>query len=1217
MPALHPLTPEYVPGKHGVYFNAIKDALDWTGNKKVRNVALTGSYGVGKSSILRQVADDESLKAIQVSLSTLGFKPTAEASKQNGSDDKSDGAENPLRDTKTNQIQKEIVKQLLYTQMPEKMPGSRYRRTAAFNWTREILLALASGIPLAIVIFLFGWTAKLATLFTAPADWAIAANGGMAVVAVALVLGVRFVTHNKLRIDSVSTGAATITLSAKSDTYFDEYLDEIVYFFQVVDADIVIFEDIDRFEDPHIFETLRELNTILNAAKQLNDRTIRFIYAIKDSIFEELGVRAAREADGQQPDAKKPTSDAAILEVARANRTKFFDLVIPVVPFVTHQSARELMSNELKDLKEHKVSDDLVDLVAQHVADMRLIRNIRNEFAIFKEHVIRKSSLQLSDDHLFAMVLYKSTHLSDFERIKLGTSNLDTLYKESRQIVSEKSTLLSAEITRLQRRLRLVGDQSERADAIGSSVDAYIELIIGHIGGSFNDVRYGGTATARSDLHTEAFWRKYTNEGENLSFAYYDQYRNLRVSNLTAEELRRATGDDLDPSEWEKVGREDLENKIRAARDDLAYFSKSDMKEFMTRSDVKVTVEGASMSFADRAMKLLGSKLATDLVTQGYIDRYFTLYTSTFPGDRVNANAMNFILKNVDAGSMDFFFKLTAAEANAVFKERPRISASGKAAYNLDFVNYLLSDAKAVKAKAAVLANIRRYGDDERQFVQEFLTSDRNAAALARELARSWADVMVSLVEDLELEDFLRLKLVDAALSGLMPDVEYAVSDTAAAYLSDHYAELDAFNAAKGKPAVIAQLLKTGNVEIPDLSVLSPSIRDAVVSAEQFTVTRSNLFAAIAPHVDLSLDSIKKISGAVYRRAIRSIGDYLASLEEAEASISDPSSFVGVITDIDKVDRAALSGVVGKSVPECRVESLASVIAGTWRALAVHDRFPPTFANVVSYAEEWGVDANLAVVLGSGSLVVPAGTDEEDKRELALQLAQSAGAITSADLRASLIESLHLASKLEADSIPPEDGEWVGRLIERGVIEDSAESFGLLNGDDWAGLEYAIAVSSELPSFIDSEVLPSGLVPSFLDSTSIPSSLKATIVERFDEFADGADRAVIVRMATYALDQNVSIEWTAVVRVAQARAGSSIVLRLVQRFNDSVTIEHLRPILTALAGDYPQLLSANGTHPKVPNTVENVSLLQRMQRLGTVKTFSGAGSKLKANMKRS
>ncbi|MFJ4220721.1 hypothetical protein [Curtobacterium luteum] len=763
----------------------------------------------------------------------------------------------------------------------------------------------------------------------------------------------------------------------------------------------------------------------------------------------------------------------------------------------------------------------------------------------------------------------------------------------------------------------MVGDQSARAEAVGSSVDSYVELIIGHFGGTFNDIRYAGNAIARSDLRKASFWQKYTDESDTLSFSYYDMYRNLRISNLTDEELQRATGDGLNPAEWEKVGRQELESKIRAARDDLAYYSKADMKEFMTRSDVKLVVEGASITFADRATNLLGSKLATDLVAQGYIDRYFTLYTSTFPGDRVNANAMNFILKNVDVGSKDLFFKLTAAEAKAVLKERPRISASGKAAYNLDFVNYLLSDVEAATARAAVLTNLRRYGDDEKQFLQAFLTSDLNAIKLARELAGTWADIILSLIDDLEFEDTLRLQLVDAALSGLMPDVEYAVSDTVSVYLSAHYAELDSLIAGSGKPAVIAQFLKTGNVEIPDLSVLSPGVRSAVVSAEQFAVSRSNLLIAVAPHTDLSLDSIKKVSPSAYRRAIRSVGDYIDSLHDAEPSISDPAAFIDIITDIDKIDRAGLPAVVGKSAPECRVEVLEEVTAGTWRALAIHDRFPPTFANVVSYVEEWGIDANLATPLGSGRLDVPASTEEDAKRELALQLVRSAGAIPSAELRASLIESLHLESMLDAASIPPEDGEWIGRLIERGVIADSAESFSLLNDDDWAGLQFAIGVSSELPSFLDSEILPSGLIPSFLDSNSIPFSLKSAVVGRFDEFAEGAERAVIVRMAGFALDQNVSIEWPAVVRTAQARAGSSVVLRLVQQFGDSVTIEHLRPILTALGGDYPQLLSANGTHPKVPNTPENIALLQRMQRLGTVNTYSEAGLVLKANMKRS
>ena len=201
---LHPLTPKYQPEKHAVYFRAIKQALAWTGDDTVRNIALTGSYGVGKSSILRQVATDPSLSVIQVSLSTLGFgsEATGKPDAPETADDDATRAPNPLRETKTNQIQKEIVKQLLYTQMPEKMPGSRYRRTSAFRPKREALFALAAGIPIALAFFLLGWTAQLAALFTVPADWAIAANAGVALVAALFVYGVRYVTHNKIRIDS-------------------------------------------------------------------------------------------------------------------------------------------------------------------------------------------------------------------------------------------------------------------------------------------------------------------------------------------------------------------------------------------------------------------------------------------------------------------------------------------------------------------------------------------------------------------------------------------------------------------------------------------------------------------------------------------------------------------------------------------------------------------------------------------------------------------------------------------------------------------------------------------------------------------------------------------------------------------------------------------------------------------------------------------------------
>lgn len=1213
---LHPLTPEYQPEKHGVYFDAIENALGWTGEKTVRNIALTGSYGVGKSSILRQVATHRDRKVIQVSLSTLGFGSEGSLARGVTTPGQGDEVANPLRETKTNQIQKEIVKQLLYTQIPEKMPGSRYRRTSAFSPKREALFSLVAGIPIALIFFLLGWTSKLSALFTVHSDWAIAANASMVVTSAAFVFAVRYATHNKIRIDSVSAGAATITLSAASDTYFDEYLDEIVYFFEVVDADIVIFEDIDRFEDAHIFETLRELNTILNAAKQLDGRVIRFLYAIKDSIFEELGTRAAREASSRPDAPDVPATDAATLEVARANRTKFFDLVIPVVPFVTHQSARELMAAELSDVS-HSISEGLVDLVAQRVADMRLIKNIRNEFVIFQSQVIKKSSLQLDDDRLFAMVLYKSTHLSDFERIKLGTSNLDILYRESRQLVQHHTARLNAEVAVLRRRLRSVSDQSARSKKIGDAVEAYIALVLGHAGFKVGGIGYNGAPIQLDDLRTTNFWKKYAAGNADLSFTFHNPHRGSQASRLSRQELERTTGESLDPSAWESSARVDIDARLTAARRDIAFLSKADLRDLMDRPDFKIERDtGEAGSFAARATSLLGSKLAVELVAQGYVDRYFTLYTSTFVGDRVNANAMNFILKNVDTDSMDFYFSLTPEEAKTVLHERPRLAVRERSAYNFDFVDYLLKEDEP--SAEIVCSNLHRKGEDEKQFLQAYLSSERDVVLLVSLLTRDWSEVFILLVTDLELDEDQRMQAVDAAFAGLADDIDYSINDDVKRYLEDNHTALKAFTkpqlgvSAKG----VAKIVEAANFFVPDLAALSDPVLQAVVDLERFEVTRSNLLKAIAPSNDLSLNALQKSSEHIYRRVISDLDSYLKILTQNEKTVTDPEAFVSIIEDVNQVDPECLSAVVGKSADECRLPHLEGVAPGTWPALAHFARFPSDFDNVVAYIEQYGIDGNLAMVLASRTITDADDVGETEKQKLATDLVSSADHLPSAELRASLLESLLLQDFLPASLVTREPGELVGRLIENRVIADDAESFLLIAPDDWQGLEYAIGASSSIASFISPEILAPSVLTRFLASGKVPEALKRDVVERFTEFADGANRDALQALTAYAVRHNIRITWDDLKQAAYAKVDHSLTLNLLQRFLRGASLEHLRPILEALGGDYPTLGAPNGKRRRFANTVGNRALFERLKALGTVNSITLDGSHLKVNMKR-
>lgn len=425
---LLPLTPRYDAEKHGVYFYALEHALE-SREEPVLNVALTGSYGVGKSSILEELARRHSRKVTAISLSTLGFPDEADMQTSAGTNST----------TKTNRIQKETVKQLLYSQDPVKMPDSPYRRMTRFRFWRELGLS-----------------------------------------------------------------------------------------------------------------ALRSLNGILNGAQQLRRRRIQFVYAIKDSIFDELGARAAKEE--LDTAEKQPTApgheDAAEAEVARANRTKFFDLVIPVVPFITHRSARDLIVDTMKDI-DSDISNDLIDMAARHVADMRLIKNVRNEFAIFKRQVIDTGDLDLEHDKLFAMMLYKSTHLSDFELIKLGKSNIDKLYQDSRELVATNVKALNTKIRRTRAARSKARISAEHSEVLGDALLKHIKVKLWELQGqAIQSFAHNQKPVAESALGSAGFWDELAKSDGTLSVTFYHPNWGNRTLALTRAEIADTLGEPISSRDW-------------------------------------------------------------------------------------------------------------------------------------------------------------------------------------------------------------------------------------------------------------------------------------------------------------------------------------------------------------------------------------------------------------------------------------------------------------------------------------------------------------------------------------------------------------------------------------------------------------------------------------------------------------------------------------------
>lgn len=301
---LESLAPQYRPEYHQEYVELVDDAL----GQGYKNIALSGVYGSGKSSILDKVYEEHAKDAIRISLSPLAsdigkeqadHKPAADKSSEDNQNTQENENTPELQnlekkdsnwavDGMTNLVQKEIVKQILYSVSPDKTPLSRFHRINPMSNLSRSLFSIVGALFVFGVFVISEWNSSVKVWVAGFPVWGRAVSGFLAVCVCAAILWlVSWLLSGKVRLKSLSAGGTAVALSDgdKSDTYFDKYLDEIVYFFATSEKNIVIFEDLDRFNNPRIFDSLRELNNILNNGPDGSDRTIQFIYAIKDSVF--------------------------------------------------------------------------------------------------------------------------------------------------------------------------------------------------------------------------------------------------------------------------------------------------------------------------------------------------------------------------------------------------------------------------------------------------------------------------------------------------------------------------------------------------------------------------------------------------------------------------------------------------------------------------------------------------------------------------------------------------------------------------------------------------------------------------------------------------------------------------------------------------------------------------------------------------------------------
>ncbi|MWJ19075.1 hypothetical protein DOU17_09105 [Clavibacter michiganensis subsp. michiganensis] len=1188
---LEALAPEFSESDHGMYLDTLERAIDE--QPEARNIALAGAYGVGKSSVLGEFADRRKNQVIEISLLTLGVEPEEPAP---GSES------NPNAFTTSNRIQKEIVKQLLYQHSPARTRLSRFRRIVRPGWKKELSISGGGGLLILVLLFASGLLIPAGMAFDTDI-WSPPSTVRLITFAVAtfflaalLVYVVRLIMTGRVGIEKVAAGPATITLPSRSTSYFDEYLDEIIYFFEVASRrDIVIIEDLDRFNDPGIYESLRSLNGLLNSAQQLHGRNIRFVYAVRDSIF---------EGHGLVPTASAMASPGN--ETDRGNRTKFFELIIPMVPFITHKNARDLLHQTLAK-RGHTIERQLVDLAARHVPDMRLIHNIVNEYEVFKHKLLDAEPPVpgLDAERLFSMVLFKNTQAADFEAIRRGDSSLDRLFKTWRELVG-------ANVDRLRQRnneLRLGIEQDDatrdHAAELGRRLEEVISVLAGAPGSMIASTTpfLDGNNVDAATMRTVAFWLRLRQKGHPLILSLHPrQFGYSQEMSLDAKVLEALLGKSLDSAAPVSRSVEEDQEEMRRNAASLDFLQRHTWKDIVERDEFVFERDDVpALTFRRWTEGLLFSPLAVDLVTQGYITSYFPLHVSSFYGKLIRPNAMTYVMRNVNTGIADPEYLLDSEDVQAIVDDYGEVVLRERSMRNVSLVDHLLfCNADAAET---VIQALPGDGDEGIAFIHRYLTAGRDANGFIAAITPHWPSVFDHLVSDASLTTPERVDLFSVAMDH-RADRQFARSDEVTAFVTRHAADISALSEPTSERAAsrAVQFVAAAGAVLPDTSVLSEPTRHALRGTRAYEITAPNI-EALSGSANLSLDALQIFDGEMYEYVISEPDKYVtARVESADPgpTVEDPASFSGVVQDASDWSEEAMAVLIHDAEPGCRIAALRDAPLTAWSTLALEKRTDVTLENVQIYVQKFGeVDASLANLLSNtDSLTWDDSIDEAARAEVSLQLINANGDLLPDGRRVALAASLD-AGQLSIALVEPRPGKLIGLLIEANLIADDEDAFSSRQMVDWRTQEFAITKSARFDEFVGPDTLSAAYVGPLMSSDLIQDSVRTALISHFDEYGTLPPEAYR-GIASAALRGRVGLTATQVTAVVQGARSKELALELLAHYGDNLPLPELRQSLRSLGGNLAVVADKGWRSASLKDAPEIRVILKRLQEGGIV-----------------
>lgn len=742
------LTPESDTKNSEEYIRALHWAIK---NKEVKNIALSGPYGSGKSSVIKTYLEKyPKTKYLSISLAAFST-PTKSV---NGEDDKTSSLADDwtLDDVDENVIEEGILKQLFYRVDVGKIPQSRYRKIKKLSYWKMFFSLLMLTVVASVVYFEinpnvledFKNTVINNGAFFHLNQWSSYAVFIVTIFVVLLLITtvLKYVMSN-FRIANINLGdKASISKKEEKESIFDKSLDEIVYFFESTTYDTVFIEDLDRFNQPNIFIKLRELNTVINNYDNIK-RKVVFIYAIKDDMFKD------------------------------EERTKFFDFIVPVIPYINATNSGEILRGLLKfekgadgvyKSKNYDISDRYIWKISPFVQDMRVVTNICNEFLVYKRTL---KTTKLKDEEMFSMITFKNLYPKEFAELQAERGIVKQAFQEKEKFVINEKQKLEEQI--VPKREILENVHSDILFSLQEIKHAFLGFLSYDNGTYYplknlqinNRSQYSYGEILKEDFDLTKFDN--INQliiGYDVSNGYYEQSHTVsNVKQKMASEGSKYLKRMNDLKFSEKSKKQELISEIQNLEEKIAKIDGYSLKELIDEFGEDFLPEGISK------YGILKFLLINGYINEGYVDYINYFHPNSITKDE-NDYLRSIRMRN-KAKNFAFEIKNLQQVSDRIYDAEYR---------QTETLNYILTDFMLIQCSEKT--NKKYYFDgfeldkgmEHYQFTKEYIERDQNVNDFVSELCKYYRHMWKNIAEDVSLLDETKYKYLSLILNNATMD---------------------------------------------------------------------------------------------------------------------------------------------------------------------------------------------------------------------------------------------------------------------------------------------------------------------------------------------------------------------------------------------------------------------------------------------------------------